>query len=285
MWTIVILAVAPVATAGIVSYGGEIALRILLFSLAPAAILMASLIDFRPIGRSALVAFLVLSAGFLALFPLARYGNETFEAITPGDLAASEWIHDHVPKGTFVFIDDSNVPFNYGAVGDYSLETLSDQGGDVNLLAREIRNLAPSSGGRPSYLYFSQSQQNVGTDLIGYPPDWLNALSQQIVQSGLGTVVYKDSTAIVMRINPSTRQTADVNKSSTGRGAIRQYLEREFALHQYLESEASVRRYLESEFAFKHFLEAQARHPTLQPSAELGTGSAASSAGSSESAP
>ncbi len=44
-WTLAVLAIAPVFVALATSYGGEVALRILLFSLAPAAVLIASLID------------------------------------------------------------------------------------------------------------------------------------------------------------------------------------------------------------------------------------------------
>jgi hypothetical protein len=96
------LFVMPFLLIGVVSYGGEIALRTYLFLL-PAACLLGALFFFpHPQSETswrsvtALVGCaLVLPVGFI----LARYGNEAFERVPPGELAASNWVYAHDAHG------------------------------------------------------------------------------------------------------------------------------------------------------------------------------------------
>ncbi len=85
------------------SYGGEIALRTYLFML-PAACLLAACFFFpdpRP-GRRAWRARPILYGCALILpvaFFLARYGNEAFEQVPRGELAATDWVYAHDAHG------------------------------------------------------------------------------------------------------------------------------------------------------------------------------------------
>ncbi|MHB8506225.1 MAG: hypothetical protein ACYDEN_11015, partial [Acidimicrobiales bacterium] len=103
-WSMVILACAPVAIGGATSYGGEIALRILLFSLAPLAILISGLVDEELRPRRGVAAFSAVFILLLSLFPLARYGNESFEAFAPTDASSAAWVHRHVPLGSDIYV-------------------------------------------------------------------------------------------------------------------------------------------------------------------------------------
>ena len=90
---LLVLVVVPVALIGVVSYGGEIALRTYLFMLPAACLLAASAFFPRPQSTRPRRLSLVLMAGCAVVLPvaffLARYGNEAYEQVPTGELAAT----------------------------------------------------------------------------------------------------------------------------------------------------------------------------------------------------
>ncbi|GAA3369479.1 hypothetical protein GCM10020367_12340 [Streptomyces sannanensis] len=102
---LLVLAFVPFLGFGMQSYGGEMALRVFMFAL-PGAALLCALALFPRTGvtaaerdkdrvslapLAALMAGLVLLGGFL----VARWGNEPFERIRPGEVAAMEYVYAH----------------------------------------------------------------------------------------------------------------------------------------------------------------------------------------------
>ncbi|MGX1758935.1 lipopolysaccharide biosynthesis protein [Streptomyces lydicus] len=93
-----VLAFVPFLAFGMQSYGGEMALRVFLFALPGAAVLAALALFPRETGArrglgplAALLTGLLLTAGFL----VARWGNEPFERIRPGEVAAMDYVYAH----------------------------------------------------------------------------------------------------------------------------------------------------------------------------------------------
>ncbi|TJZ43607.1 lipopolysaccharide biosynthesis protein [Streptomyces piniterrae] len=102
------LTFVPFLALGMQSYGGEMALRVFLFAL-PGACVLAALALFPRVGGSrtpgaasarrrpglgplaALLAGMFLAFGFL----VARWGNEPFERVRPGEVAAMEYVYAH----------------------------------------------------------------------------------------------------------------------------------------------------------------------------------------------
>ena len=197
LWTMVIVAVFPVAVAGAVSYGGEVALRLLLFSLAPAAVLIASLIDHRVLGRAPVTMCLAIAASLLVLFPLVRFGNESFEAISPDDLAAATWIHAHVAAGADIYVADRDEPLDGTDVGAYRLVLA---GGLVTLQGAQLTGHLPVTR-VPTYVYLTRSQDNYGVDFLGYRSGWMSDFLDHLLQTGDVHVVFRNSTAVVLRID------------------------------------------------------------------------------------
>jgi hypothetical protein len=185
--------------AGAVSYGGEVALRVLLFSLAPAAVLTASLIDYRPLRRGSVVFLVGVFVVLLALFPINRFGNENFEAISPGDLAGATWIHVHVPDGADVYVADRNEPLYYAKTGSYKLVEF---GGLLAMTGKTLADHLPVTR-KPTYIYITRSEANYGSDYLGDPPGWLTDFVTQLLKTGDVHVVYRNSTALVLRIQKS----------------------------------------------------------------------------------
>ncbi|MFI0818391.1 lipopolysaccharide biosynthesis protein [Streptomyces sp. NPDC021098] len=95
---LLVLTFVPFLGFGMQSYGGEMALRVFMFAL-PGACVLGALAFFprvRPDRRglapvAALVAGLTLMSGFL----VARWGNESFERVRPGEVAAMEYLYAH----------------------------------------------------------------------------------------------------------------------------------------------------------------------------------------------
>ncbi|WDF36979.1 lipopolysaccharide biosynthesis protein [Streptomyces sp. T12] len=103
--SLLVLTFVPFLGFGMQSYGGEMALRVFMFAL-PGAALLAGLALFPRTGvtakerdkdrvslapLAALMAGLVLMGGFL----VARWGNEPFERVRPGEVAAMEYVYAH----------------------------------------------------------------------------------------------------------------------------------------------------------------------------------------------
>ncbi|MGW1023264.1 lipopolysaccharide biosynthesis protein [Streptomyces sp. NPDC002577] len=103
--SLLVLTFVPFLGFGMQSYGGEMALRVFMFAL-PGAALLAGLALFPRAGVTAeerdrdrvslaplafLMAGLVLMGGFL----VARWGNEPFERIRTGEVAAMEYVYAH----------------------------------------------------------------------------------------------------------------------------------------------------------------------------------------------
>ncbi|MET7763343.1 lipopolysaccharide biosynthesis protein [Streptomyces sp. NPDC005393] len=96
--SLLVLTFVPFLGFGMQSYGGEMALRVFMFAL-PGACALGALALFPRAGSdrgrlgplAALVAGLTLMSGFL----VARWGNETFERVRPGEVAAMDYLYAH----------------------------------------------------------------------------------------------------------------------------------------------------------------------------------------------
>ncbi len=194
--TMAIVAVAPVAVAGAVSYGGEVALRVLLFGLAPAAVIIASLIDHPNVRRRSVVFCLVLPAILLALFPLDRYGNESFEAIPPGDVAAAVWIHGHATTGSVILVPNKDEPLIFARAGDYRVSII---GNLLTYRGKQLAEAVPVTH-QPTYVFLTQAEDNYGVYFLGNPSGWVKDFAARLLATGYAHVVFHSSTATVIRL-------------------------------------------------------------------------------------
>ncbi|MGX2998083.1 lipopolysaccharide biosynthesis protein [Streptomyces sp. JNUCC 64] len=127
-----VLAFVPFLGFGMQSYGGEMALRVFMFAL-PGAALLAGLALFprtdpspaRPDGparpggpaprtarrpRRAALAALLVGTVLLGGFLVARWGNEPFERVRPGEVTAMEYVYAHdEPTARLLWLSDDPV--------------------------------------------------------------------------------------------------------------------------------------------------------------------------------
>lgn len=120
------------------------------------------------------VGLCVLALSFS--FFVTRYGNEQFEQISDGAVAAVETVYSLTPNGgRFLFVsphipgDTLFIPVGYRDVERVDWDRLDApiEPADVTGLVDVMRE-----GGPGTYLITTRSQENYLTFGSGYPPDW-----------------------------------------------------------------------------------------------------------------
>ncbi|MFJ6700486.1 lipopolysaccharide biosynthesis protein [Streptomyces sp. NPDC091272] len=190
-----VLAFVPFAMLGMQSYGGEMALRVFMFAL-PGAALLAGLAFFPRTGATraerdadrtslaplaALLAGLVLMGGFL----VARWGNEAFERVRAGEVAAMEYVYAHdEPTTRLLWMSDDVVENVTPAIpwGARDMEKVSyeptEAPRDPVLVAGLVKSL--KDAGPQSYLMINRSQTVYLQMDSGYAASWERRLVQNL---------------------------------------------------------------------------------------------------------
>lgn len=193
--SLLVLTFVPFLGFGMQSYGGEMALRVFMFAL-PGAALLAGLALFPRTGvtakerdkdrvslapLAALMAGLVLMGGFL----VARWGNEPFERVRPGEVAAMEYVYAHDdPSLRLLWLSDDPVnvvtpSMPWGARDMEKVEyvpTLAPA--DPVLVSGLVKAL--KDAGPNSYLMINRGQVTYLRMDVGYSAAWESRLIRNL---------------------------------------------------------------------------------------------------------
>jgi hypothetical protein len=177
---LMVLTAAPIGLALMQSYGGEMALRVYLFALAPACVLAALALFPRPTSRPSVGARCVACVCALILlfsFFVTRYGNEAFERIPAGAIAAVKTVYEHTSGNVnFVYVTavpelDSTpfMPLGYRDVERvHWMNTMAPPDPvDVRGVLQTLREQGPGS-----FLITTRSQEAFVMYGQGYPLNW-----------------------------------------------------------------------------------------------------------------
>jgi hypothetical protein len=166
-----ILVVAPLGLAALQPYGGEMLMRVYLFSLPFTACYAARAVLPRPgwLASGALAGVgLVLVSGFL----FTRYGNEQTALFTRAEVRAANRLYEIAPKGSLLLAGSTNVPWKQRHYADYRYQLLSRQ---LVFAGRPTRAQLAASVARymrgaktPAYLFVTRSQRIYDT-VLGAP--------------------------------------------------------------------------------------------------------------------
>lgn len=198
--TIGALAVVPLGFVALQSYGGELGLRIFLFSLPFVALLLADALDaflshrwsHSTIAAGVLVAIsLAVTAGFIT----ARYGNEQFEQTYAEDVAVVQAFADLAPEGSHVFGTNTSNPFRMIAYHEYRPHK-------YDLLARPehtpVLEALRSSGAGRGYIIICESSIRESLLRQGAQPGWHLELDRQLRDLG-ADVLFRQGRAVLYR--------------------------------------------------------------------------------------
>jgi O-antigen/teichoic acid export membrane protein len=222
----------PFVGFGMQSYGGEIALRVYMFALPGIAILTAFLFFPNPAaGRRvwrAVPAAAVCMVAAVALFFVARYGNEAFEQTPPGEVAAMNYLYAHDNQGIRVAwlseapaLDDTpQMPWQYQDIEkiNYIPEAAPADPGNVSGLAGDLRALGPGS-----YLITTSTQETYLEQAASYQAGWGRSFRADMAAAPAVKVVFSSPTAVIytLRDAPDTpRQAMPATAAAPTRATI-----------------------------------------------------------------
>jgi hypothetical protein len=218
--SLLVLTFVPFLGFGMQSYGGEMALRVFMFAV-PGAALLAGLALFPRTGatakerekdRMSLAPLAALLAGLLLMggFLVARWGNEGFERVRPGEVAAMNYVYAHdKPTVRLLWLSDDTVNDVTPAMpwGAKDMErvnyvpTLAPS--DPVLVSGLVKSL--KDAGPNSYLMLNKSQV-VSLQLdAGYSATWESRLIQNLDnrQELKKVLVNDDVTMYALRKQPA----------------------------------------------------------------------------------
>jgi hypothetical protein len=151
------LAIAPFALFFLQSYGGEILLRIYLFSLPFMALLAASALGWRVGPRwRGVTAVAVVSALLVGSFFVSRYGNERMDVATAAEADGMEALYEIAPHGSLLvaLTDNAFWKFEDYELYHYRVAIEAARTGDVGAVVELMQSFPESD----AYLVVSRAQ-------------------------------------------------------------------------------------------------------------------------------
>ncbi|TMC21940.1 MAG: hypothetical protein E6J34_08075 [Chloroflexi bacterium] len=196
---LVLLALAPFPVFVVQSYGGEVLLRIYLFTLPIAVFLAASSFYLTPRIRTpnwAIVARIALTLALLGAFLFTRYGNESMDYKTKNEVTGVQQLYKVAPLGSCFFQTWGGTPWQFEQYEHYQLTSFGQDQSDPLIMKAIITQDIPGieqyitktmTQNNPQcslgYLIFTHSQ-NVAFDLTsGFQPGILDQLAKKISTS------------------------------------------------------------------------------------------------------
>lgn len=163
----VALAAAPFALVLLQAYGGEIVLRVYMFSLPFAAVLVASLAHDR--ARSPSVAGVALAVALAAVaFVVTRYGNLRIELFTAAEVRTVERAYQIAPEGALLLAPNPQLPWEFARIGELRQRTIDGALRDrppPSDLAAAVEQIADGS---PAYVLITRNTRDY-EELFGRP--------------------------------------------------------------------------------------------------------------------
>ena len=189
------------------SYGTEAGLRGFLFGLPGALCLVAMALTSVGGPRLRLVLTGALAAALIPAFLIARWGNELFERVLPGEVSAATALYRIAPHGSAIMFLNSPVTLEFTDLGQYRYNSptieqyaLAGNPGAARLvpyLASQLRQ-NPHGG----YLIITASQlENLRLD-SGIPLSWGADVERQATRSHLFRLIYSNSASKIYQVRP-----------------------------------------------------------------------------------
>jgi hypothetical protein len=195
-------------------YGGEIVLRVFLFSLPFTSFFVASLFVSRGGTRSPVWAPVALATLSLALAGgqlLVRYGNEQMDWFSPGEVAAANSLYRAAPPHSTLVAWSTSLPWKYRDYAEHHYRVITNNpgwtapaalpAGSPAQLASLARLMRGQRHGAALILTRSQAAQ---VDLLGLgPPGTIQRLRRALAVSPLFRVRYANPDGMVVTAIPT----------------------------------------------------------------------------------
>jgi len=206
----ILLAIAPFSLIVASSYGGEMLLRIYLFSLPLMAFFAAARFFTTPAsGRSPRMMAAVAGVSLLLLggFLFTRYGNERVDYITYAELDGAHYLYSIAPANSLLIAGWDNAgplqfqdyeKYSYASLAAVPSNAITTQ--DVYAIVRYIESQRHTD----TYLIITRSQKAAAEVLAGLPPGALDRLENAMLRSGKFELLYSNADAQIFKYIPLT---------------------------------------------------------------------------------
>jgi hypothetical protein len=187
---LVVIFLVPFAMLAGQSYGGEILLRVFLFSLPATVILVAEAFSL-PIGRiKAMCLFLTLSVS-LGLFLVARWGNEIFEETRPSEIAGVTALYHLAQPGAVLASVSPQIAWRFEDTATYDYEPAKLNEFALQKVASVEQLIGKVTTG--GFVIVTTGQIDYGVQAYGLSPSWGSELEALLTASGSFHLVYQNS--------------------------------------------------------------------------------------------
>lgn len=206
-WPYAILAVAPFPLMALQPYGGEMLLRVFLFSLPFTAFFAALMViptlnELRP--RIAVTGLIVISAVVLASLLVNRYGNERMEYFTRQEASAIERLYETAEPESLFVAGTRNFPRNFENYEKFDFEWLIERPDwkgldpvdpDTRAIVRALERTMIRRGQQDSYVILTRSQKAEVSLMGGAPPGSLDLFERDLGASPRFRLIYANRDA------------------------------------------------------------------------------------------
>ncbi len=199
--TPVLLALPPFTLLILQFYGGEMMLRVYLFTL-PFMVFFASALIFtdwpKERIRWQLLAAGLLSILLIAFFYMSRYGNEKIDQFTQKEVEAVNYVYKIAESGALIAAPSPHYPISYEGYENYSVkfyneEILTDDV-DALILAMEQKKA------RASFFVITTSQESFFYIFYNYLPEKWPEFEEKMIASDRFELIYSNEDARVYKL-------------------------------------------------------------------------------------
>ena len=184
------------------AYGGELLLRIYLFSLPFMAFLAAGLIvpTTRPFSWPATRALAAVTAILLIALLVAKHGNERSDSISADELAAVDYLYATAPADSVLAVVNTWGALRYRDFAEYRYAHVAEEflNEDVDAILADLDRGSPCA-----YLMFTRSGQAAAEIFWGYTPSAWQRVQQIVVESGRFEEILHTQDARVLLVTPA----------------------------------------------------------------------------------
>jgi hypothetical protein len=200
-WVLGWLVVAPFVLVAVQSYGGEVILRVVMYSLpAVAALAAAAFVPAHRLTRRAAVALAATLLAVVPVFGIARYGNEAFEQVRSGEVSAVRRLFEVAEPGASIVAVTPLLPWRFERYADYQYVIA-----DLSVFAdAHTPTIAADLPYNPqgTYLVVTAGQIAQAEIYYGLGAGWGDRLRAALAASGAFEVVVRNRDAVIYRLDP-----------------------------------------------------------------------------------
>jgi hypothetical protein len=189
-----LLATTPFAILLVQSYGGEGLLRSYFFALPFASLLGASLIP-RAARRSTLTTTIAVgvAAALAPILILTRYGNDSFDVASAGEIRAAEFALKSAPPGVPILSLNEHWPTMFTAIERHTWINFEQV-----LTLPPTQVVSDAARYRGAWMVITRSQDQYGVVAEGRAPGWTERVIGQLQAEGHFRVVYRSADATIL---------------------------------------------------------------------------------------